>query len=140
MAAINWGRVISGGLAAGLVMNIGQTLLNAVVLAEQSAELSKRLNVPPPGGAQIGVFVLGTFAVGIVLAWLYAAMRPRYGAGPATALAAGLAVWFLSRFLPSLYYAVGGIIPMGLAMTAAGWSIVEVPLAALVAGWLYKED
>ncbi|HSE60477.1 MAG TPA: hypothetical protein VLA99_17380 [Nitrospiraceae bacterium] len=30
--------------------------------------------------------------------WLYAAIRPRFGAGPKTALYAGLGVWVLGSF------------------------------------------
>ena len=35
MGKINFGRVLLGGLVAGLVINIGEYLLNGVVLAKQ---------------------------------------------------------------------------------------------------------
>jgi hypothetical protein len=37
--------------------------------------------------------LLWGFVVGIAAIWLYAAIRPRYGPGAATALRAGFAVW-----------------------------------------------
>ncbi len=139
MGSINWGRVIGGGLAAGLVMNIGQTVLNVAVLAKDSEEAMKRLNLEPAGGGAIGIFVLETFVIGILIVWLYAAMRPRYGAGPKTAALAGLAVWFLSRLVPSVGYGAMGMFPVGLLFIAGVWGLIEVILAALVGGWLYKE-
>lgn len=140
MSNINWGRVIGGGLLAGLVMNIGQTLLNAVVLAEASAELAKRMNLEPPGGAQIGLFVLLTFLLGITLVWFYAAIRPRYGPGPKTAICAALAVCFLARLLPTIIYAVGGMLTVNIALIAGAWSVAELILAALAGAWVYKES
>jgi hypothetical protein len=35
MGNINIGRVILGGLVAGLVLNVGEFLLNGIVLADQ---------------------------------------------------------------------------------------------------------
>lgn len=139
MGAINAGRVILGGLVAGLVMNIGQTVLNLAVLGKQSEEAMKRLNVEPPGGGTIGIYVGLTFLVGIALVWGYAAIRPRFGPGPKTAVIAGVFVWLLSRLLPSIIYMVSGMLPGSLVMTAAAWGFVEVLLAALAGGWLYRE-
>lgn len=139
MGAINTGRVILGGLVAGLVMNIGQTVLNLAVLGKQSEEAMKRLNVEPPGGGTIGIYVGLTFLVGIALVWGYAAIRPRFGPGPKTAVIAGVFVWLLSRLLPSIIYMVSGMLPGSLVMTAAAWGFVEVLLAALAGGWLYRE-
>jgi hypothetical protein len=36
------------------------------------------------GGAQLAMFIAWGFLVGIVAIWLYAGIRPRYGAGPKT--------------------------------------------------------
>src|SRR5437667_3678198 len=54
------------------------------------------------GGAQLCMFVAWGFLVGIFAVWLYAALRPRYGAGPKTALCAGAAVWGLGYLLASV--------------------------------------
>lgn len=139
MAAINWGRVMGGGLAAGLVMNISQFLLNAIVYAKESEEAMRRLNLQPPPPATIGVFIALTFVSGVFLVWLYAAMRPRYGPGPKTAARAGFALWFLARFGPSVVYVATGMFPAGMVFGATAWGLVEVILAALVGGWLYQE-
>jgi hypothetical protein len=46
-----------------------------------------------PGLCAAWSFVLWGFLVGIFAVWLYAAIRPRYGDGPKTALCAGAVVW-----------------------------------------------
>ena len=88
MKAINFGRVILGGLLAGIVVNISEFVLNTIVLKSEMEAGMKALGktVPQSGGA-IAVWTVLGFAIGIVSVWLYAAIRPRYGAGPATAVA-----------------------------------------------------
>ena len=63
----------------------------------------KRLNlVLPAGGSTIAVWLLWGFAWSIGAIWLYAAIRPRYGPGPGTAVRAGLAAWFFSGLLATV--------------------------------------
>ena len=93
MSQINVGGVVKGGLAAGVVMNISEFVLNVPVAGEQmNAELAAR-NLPPVATNQIAVFVVLTFVLGLFTVWLYAAIRPRFGAGPKTAIIAGVFVW-----------------------------------------------
>src|SRR5689334_25316067 len=84
MSKINFGRAILGGLLAGLVLNIGEYLLNEVVFKNQMEEMFRRLHVTPPGGNFIAIAVAITFLLGILLVILYAMIRPRYGPGPKT--------------------------------------------------------
>ena len=41
MGNLNFGRVILGGLVAGLVINIGEFLLNEVVFKQQMEEMGR---------------------------------------------------------------------------------------------------
>ena len=74
MHTINYARVIVGGLLAGLLINISETLLNAVVLARQMEAAVQRLNLPPIGGQAIAGFVVFGFVLGIGCVWQYAAI------------------------------------------------------------------
>jgi hypothetical protein len=93
MSKMNVARVTLGGLLAGFVINIGETILNLLVVAAPMEELLKQRNLPPIGGGAIGGFVVLCFVLGIATIWLYAAIRPRFGAGPGTAAIAAVAVW-----------------------------------------------
>ncbi len=139
MGKINYVRVILCGLLAGLVLNLGEAFLNFVVLAGQWEEALRAINKEPPGGSMTVVFVILGFVLGWAIVWVYAAIRPRMGPGPRTAICAGLAVWFLSYAWPSLSGMPMGIFPNWLFIISIAWGLIEVPLAALAGAWLYKE-
>ena len=139
MGKINKGRVLLGGLLAGLALNIIHMLIQMAILSEQWIEAGAALNLQPMAGYDIVVGVVKMFLVGIFLVWLYAAIRPRYGAGPKTAVVAGLAVWFIC-WLIGWGCNVYMIFPCGLVGTTVGIGLVEVVLVALVGGWVYKEN
>lgn len=139
MGRINMGRVLLGGLAAGLVINLGEFVLNTQVIATEMSAYLAKIGLSDPGGSAIGWFVIFTFALGIVTTWLYAAIRPRFGPGPKTALCAGLTVWFLAALYPTLFFLVLGMMPAGALVTGLIWGLVELPLAAVVGAWLYSE-
>jgi hypothetical protein len=91
---INFGRVLLGGLVAGLILNIGEFLLNDMVLGTQMKAFFLAHKFDEPGGIFLPVALGMTFVLGIVIVWLYALIRPRLGAGPKTAIIAALIAWF----------------------------------------------
>jgi hypothetical protein len=136
---VNWSRVILGGLVAGLVMNVSQFIMTVPVLGPQmQAELTKR-TLPPMGGRAMTFYIIMDFIVGILTVWLYAAIRPRYGPGPKTAIYAGLTVWFLAYVRSRLGWVAMGVFSTGLMALAVLWAFVEMILASLAGAWLYKE-
>ncbi|MFI5235575.1 MAG: hypothetical protein ACHQXA_07695 [Gemmatimonadales bacterium] len=131
--AINTGRVIGGGLAAGLVMNLIDGPVNGVLLAAQWNAETNALN---PGlmakagtGSMVG-WIITDFIVGIMLVWVYAAIRPRFGPGPRTAMLASLATWFVGHAFFASYTFMGlysstliGLVSLGglVSALAGGW-------------------
>src|SRR2546430_17124817 len=61
-------------------------------------------------------FVIFDFLFGIFLVWFYAAIRPRFGAGPRTAVLAGFAIWVLYGLLHAIGEAPMGLFPLRLAV------------------------
>src|SRR5258707_14773503 len=107
MSKINMGRVVLGGLAAGVVLDATDGILNSVVLADQWAAYMQSVGKAPAfGGNQIAGFVINGFIVSIALVWLYAAIRPRFGPGPATAIRAGLAAWVIGYLVPNVAFII----------------------------------
>ncbi len=140
MSKINLGRVPLGGLVAGLVISMGNFLINRVVLRDaMNAEFS-RLHVAEPGNDFIVKAVVMTFILGIVTVYLYAAIRPRFGAGLKTALCAGLMAWFFA-----ILYA-GGVLgmvfgmPLDLIVKRVGLGLIVYAIGAVAGAWLYKEE
>lgn len=140
MTGINMARVLIGGVVAGLVINIGEFILNMFVIQPEMDAAIARMNLPPVAGQQIGTFVALAFALGIATVWLYAAIRPRFGAGIGTALCAGSVVWFLAYVYPSIGMVVMGMFPAGTTVLALVWGLVEVLAGAAVGAWLYQEQ
>ena len=139
MGKINFGRVLLGGLVAGLILNIGEYLLNDRVLALQMAELFRRCGFPKPGTNFIVIAVCITFVLGIVIVLGYAAIRPRFGPGAKTAIIAGLFAWFGVVVYGNVIALGLGILPTNTFALVLGWEIVEYLLASLVGAWLYSE-
>ena len=83
----------------------------------------------------------GRFAplFGIFLVWLYAAVRPRFGPGPRTAVIAGLACWVLIGLLHALSEAPMGFFPQRLMVIAVSVGLVQMVLAALAGAKVYTE-
>jgi hypothetical protein len=130
MPRINASRVFTAGLAAGLVIIV-------VNIAAQSAfggRLRRDMDAWMPGaadrmelsGAVLTVGVLMKLVIGIVLVWLYAAARPRFGPGPKTAGFIALAAWVLGAIFLSDF-------PMTGMMS---WSTYAILVAAQLLGFL----
>jgi hypothetical protein len=139
MNKINMGRVLLGGLLAGLVINIGEVLFNGVLMAEPMREEFRRLNIAEPGGRTIGIFVVLTFILGIAIVYLYALIRPRLGAGVKTAICAGLIAWYFVILHVGLSFSAMGLFSTGLTWIGIIWGLVEYAIAAVAGAWLYKE-
>jgi len=136
---INFGRVLLGGLVAGIVLNIGEYILNDKVFGARMKEYLATHKFPTPGGNAIVVAVVMTFVLGIVIVLGYAAIRPRFGAGPKTAVVAALFAWFGVYVYPNVLGAAFGFVPTNILPIALVWGLVEYNVAALIGAWLYKE-
>ena len=136
---INFGRVLLGGLVAGIVLNIGEYILNDKVFGPQMKEYFAKHNFPIPGGNAIAVAVVMTLVLGIVIVLGYAAIRPRFGAGPKSAIVAALFAWFGVYLYPNVLGAAFGFVPTNILPIALVWGLVEYNVAALIGAWLYKE-
>ena len=133
MGKINLKGVIIGGLVAGVVLNIVDYILFGVLLKNDMAAAMQALNKPPMADSRIPWFVILDFLYGIFLVWLYAAIRPRFGAGPATAVKAGLAGWVVAALFYALFQWPMGIMPHNIIVITTLVALVQQPLA-VVAG------
>ena len=77
------------------------------------------------------------FLVGILVVWLYAAIRPRFGPGPGTAAMAGVAVGILLGILVAWGMSLQ-LIPATVWATDAIATLVIVVIGTLVGAWLCK--
>lgn len=140
MNKINLGRVLLGGLLAGLVINIGNFLINRVLLRDPMNAEFARLHVAEPGSDFIAKAVVMTFILGIAVIYLYAAIRPRFGAGVKTAICAGLMAWFFVFLYTRVL--LGMVLGMRMALIVKGTvlGLLVYAIGAIAGAWLYKEE
>lgn len=139
MGKINLKGVIIGGLVAGVVLNIIDFVLFGVVLKDDMAVAMHALNKPPMADSMIPWFVFLDFLYGIFLVWLYAAIRPRFGAGPGTAVKAGLISWVVAGLFHALFEAPMGMMPQNIMLIATLVALVQQPLATVAGAKFYTE-
>lgn len=143
MSKINVGRVLGGGLLAGLVMNIVDGITNGALLGTQWQAEGQALSptlMATPGLATMSMtgWVVVDFLTGIALVWLYAAIRPRFGPGPRTALVAAFVTWLVGH-LSFTSYAFNGIYSAQIVAAASAGALVGMLAGGLAGGWLYRE-
>ncbi|HWN11109.1 MAG TPA: hypothetical protein VNO50_17860 [Pyrinomonadaceae bacterium] len=137
--SVNTGRVVLGGLLAGLVLNIGEFIFNDFVVGSQMKTWLAAHNFAEPSGSFVAIAVGLTFVMGIVLVLTYALIRPRLGPGVKTAIIAGLISWFVCYVYVGI---INGVL-FGLTVNMIGiaivWGLVEYTLAAIAGAWAYRE-
>jgi hypothetical protein len=138
MGRINLKGVIVGGLVAGLVLNVFDYLFWGVIYAKDLAAALQAMN-KPPADQFIPLWIGLDFLNGIALVYLYAAIRPRFGAGPGTAVRAGLIVWVLIGLFHFIGEAPMRFFPMRLMVVGTLVGLVIIPLAAVAGARFYKE-
>ena len=140
MAKINLGRVLLGGIVAGIVIDAWEGVMRGVLLQDRAADamaaLGRTANVSVRQIIALNVWGL---VVGIFTVLLYGAIRPRFGAGPKAATFAGLMIWALVFALGIMPVVFMHLLPVSLeAITVCG-ELVMMVLAGLAGGAVYKE-
>ena len=139
MARINLRRVAIGGLIAGVVLGGIDLVMFGMVLKAPMAVAMQALPKPRMIDLQVPWYLLLDCVAGIGLVWLYAAMRPRFGAGPRTAVKVGAVGWFFASLLPTLVQWPMNLMPLKLTIITTGVTLVQWPLAAMTGARLYTE-
>ena len=139
---IRIGRLLLAALVVGLILNIGEGALHGAILAAATeaayAVLNRSVAADP---MNLLALVALTFAQGALMAWLYAALRPRLGSRWKAAAFVGLAGWLLCSVYAAVYLSSGfpGIFPWDLVWTPVAWQLFEYPLATLAGAAAYGE-
>jgi hypothetical protein len=141
--AVSTNKVLLGGIAAGVVLNAIDFVVNTYILG---ARMKAATDAFKPGlseqmmtGSAIASYVIMDFALGVVLVWTYAAIRPRFGPGLRTATYAAVLFWILGAIF-NIGYLHMGMMSTGLWLAFAFIELVSFFLAAWVGAKLYTEE
>lgn len=140
--AINSGKVVSGGLLAGLVMNVFDMLWNFTILAGDMKEMIDRMHLDPSimtDFSKAVPWIVIDFVMGLVIVWTYAAMRPRLGPGVKTAILAGAVPWVAVTAVLYGFTSIG-VFTMAMFVKGSALSIISVGAGSIAGAWAYKES
>lgn len=140
MGKINVGRLILGGVVAGIVGDILDYPVDGIWLSKMWTSQMAALG---QNGFSTHQFLwLNAFGIitGLVAIWIYAGIRPRFGPGVKTAIYAGIAVWIIACLVPNFAFMWVTHLFSGhlTAYTTLG-AFFEVVIATIVGAALYKE-
>jgi hypothetical protein len=141
VSAINAPRVILGGLAAGLVMNVLDVTTGLTLLADDMNANAQRLNLDQAvlnSTATMVTWIVIDFLYGLLVVFTYAGFRPRFGPGPRTAIIAGVTIYAGITVILAGFLSVG-MFMQGPFIKQAAISLGVVIIASLVGGAIYKE-
>ncbi len=119
-------------------MVVLDSVTNAVILKTAWAEAYARLHLAPADGPVAAFWTAFDLASGVLIAFLYAAMRPRFGPGPKTAVIAALVQWLVLH-MTFASHVVDGVFPASTLAVAGGLELVSAVAGGLLAGKLYRE-
>jgi hypothetical protein len=127
---VNAKRILLGGLLAGSVIIIGETVRQAIITPAAPASAAS---------TPLGVFILRGASLGIFCLLLYAAVRPRLGAGVKTALTVGILVFLVGILFPPFGLTMQAFAPARALLETIIWNAIQLPLATVAGAWLYRE-
>jgi len=140
MGGINVKRWIMGGLAAGVVMWVIEGAASQLYIGDMEAAMTAHNLSMDMSAATMATGLIVSFIAGLVIVFFYAASRPRFGPGAGTAVKVAVALWFGGYLLSLMGYDMMDLFPNSLIVLWAVIGLVEMIIAAMVGGWLYREE
>lgn len=140
---MNTGKVLIGGIVAGVVMNAVDFVTNMYIVGDrmkaETEAFKPGLSDQMMSSNTMISYIVMDFVLGIALVWTYAAIRPRFGPGIKTATYAALLFWILAGIFTSGYLHMG-MMSTGLWFTFAFLGLVNFLLSAWAGARFYTED
>jgi hypothetical protein len=141
--AINTGKVLVGGVVAGVVMNVIDFIVNMFIVGDrmkaETEAFKPGLSDQMMSSSTMVSYIVMDFVLGFALIWTYAAIRPRFGPGIKTASYAAILFWILAGIFLSGYLHMG-MMSTGLWFTFALLGLVNFLLSAWAGAKFYTEE
>lgn len=139
---INAARLILGGVVAGILIYFFEGAIHMGLLMNDWNAWHKATQAVihgPDKDVSMALWAACSLVTGMIGIWVYTGIRPRYGAGPKTALLAGFLVWAATHFTGMLDTFALGTLPHKIVTTEAALMLIGLPLAVLAGAYFYKE-
>ena len=143
--ALNTSKVVTGGLVAGIILNVIDFASNTFLIGERMTADATAFK-PGLGDSmmamsttQIAGYVIMNLIVGMLLIFTYAGFRPRFGPGPKAASYVALIFFTFGLIVTSNFLAMG-IMSVGLWTTFGVIWLVNFLVATMAGAKVYSES
>jgi hypothetical protein len=139
MGGIDAKRWLLGGLAAGVLMWLVEGLSSLLYMDKTKAALESHGLAMEMGAGAMATGLLVSLISGLTIVFIYAMARARLGPGPRTAVTVAVMLFVGGYMLWLLGYRMMGLFSDGLLLAWGAIGLVEMVLAALLGGYIYRE-
>ena len=140
MGNINTTRLLLATLVTGVLYFIFDGIIHGAILgAEHEAVIVAAGKPVEQDPTAFGYFALFDLGKGLVAMLFYVFARARLGAGPITAVWAGLITWLAVEVLPSIAQMPFPFYDKWFFVKSMALELIPMQVGALAGAWLYKE-
>ena len=141
MATINWGRLILGSLIAAIIMFITDGFIHGTIAQTDWEAIYTGLGAsqPAPHGMSMVYFAIFELGRGFTAMMFYVLMRAYFGAGPKTAVLAGIVGWIAFSLTGPVQFIPLGFFSNALWLKVGAIHLITSILATIAGAALYKD-
>lgn len=142
MGHINVARLIIGAVVAAIILFVIEGFINGAILGTEWEAWVKALgplNHAPSFALGMVIWAIVSLLHGLAGLGIYAGIRPRFGAGPKTALIAGVLLWIPGFLTHALSQLALGDIPNHIIVVGCAGGLVAVLVAIVAGAAVYRE-
>ena len=142
MAKINWGRLIVGSLIAAIIMFVTDGFIHETIAKADWHAVYEGLRAtePQPHGLSMVYFALFELGRGFTAMMFYVTMRSFFGAGPKTAVLAGIVGWIAFSLSGPVQFIPLGFFSNALWLKVGAIHLITSIVATIAGAALYKDE
>ena len=141
MEKINWGRLILGSLVAAIIMFVTDGFMHEALLKADWTAVYEGLRAvqPQPHSTSMVYFAVFELGRGFIAMMFYVTMRTLFGAGPKTAVLAGIVAWIAFSLAGPAQFIPLGFFSNALWLKAGAIHLITTIVATIAGAALYKD-
>jgi len=141
MPKINWPRLIIGVIVAAIIMFLTDGFFHEKIAKTdwQAVYAALHAREPDPHGTSMAYFALFEIGRAFIALFLYAMMRTNFGAGPKTAVLAGIVGWIGFSLTGPVQFIPLGFFSNALWFKAGAFHLVTSIIATVAGAAIYKD-
>lgn len=141
MARINWGRLILGSLIAAIIMFFTDGFIHETIARGDWSAIYSGLRTPEPEphGSSMVYFAIFELGRAFTAMMFYVLMRAFFGAGPKTAVLAGIVGWIAFSVTGPAQFIPLGFFSTALWLKVGALHLITSILATIAGAALYKD-